>query len=280
MASSPEDTDRRPIDLEHRRLARPGCTVHYWFGGNPDGPVLVFTHGAGMDHRMFDAQLAAFADFRLLVWDLPRHGDSQPSAGRFEIPAVAEDLLAVLDDAGARRAVLVGQSLGGYVVQHAYRLAPDRVRALVLIGTTSIAQPYSRAEVISLRATLPLLALWPYRRLTATVARRLSTVPSVQDYVLSAMRRLTHRGFLTVWRGLTRSLGRVGLPGHRVEVPVLLANGVRDDLGSIRRHAPAWAAAEPLTTLVMIPGAGHNANQDNPQAFNRVLRDFLDELPD
>ena len=38
--------------------------------------ALVLTHGAAMDHQMFDAQLPAFADHRLLVWDVPGHGES------------------------------------------------------------------------------------------------------------------------------------------------------------------------------------------------------------
>jgi pimeloyl-ACP methyl ester carboxylesterase len=269
----------RAVDLQHHRLGRPNGPVHYWLGGDPDGPALVFTHGAAMDHHMFDAQLPAFADHRLLVWDVPGHGESQPRTGRFDVSAVAGDLLAVLDDAGIDRAVLVGQSLGGHVAQHAYLRAPDRVRAMVLIGATSIARAYTRAEVLALRATVPLLALWPYRRLTATVARSLSTVPEVREYALATMRRMPRRGFLAVWGGVSRVVGHRGLPGHRIEVPLLLVNGEHDDLGSIARHAAAWAAAEPRARLEVLPGAGHNANQDDPAAFNRVLREFLQARP-
>jgi 3-oxoadipate enol-lactonase len=269
-----------PVDLEHRRVQRPGGPVHYWLGGDPSGPVLVLAHGAGMDHRMFDPQLPAFTDHRLLVWDAPGHGESQPLTGPFHVPAVADDLLAVLDDAGAERVVLVGQSLGGHIVQHAHRRAPDRVRALVLIGSVSIAQAYSRSEVLALRATAPLLALWPYQHLTATVARRLSADPQVRAYALAAMRRIPPRTFHSIWRGVSRVVDGVGLPGHRIDVPMLLVNGDHDDLGSIARHAPAWAAAEPRARLVLVPGAGHNANQDAPEEFNRVLRGFLDGLAD
>jgi hypothetical protein len=73
--------------------------------------------------------------------------------------------------AGVDRAVLCGQSLGGYIAQHIYRLAPARVQAMILIGTTPIAKAYSRWEVWALKASLPLFRLWPYGHFTQTIAR-------------------------------------------------------------------------------------------------------------
>ncbi len=58
-------------------------------------------------------------------------------------------------------------------------------------------------------------------------------------------------------------------------MPFLLTHGGHDGTGSIRKQAPTWAAYEPDVKYVVIPDAGHNANQDNPEFFNRALREFM-----
>jgi pimeloyl-ACP methyl ester carboxylesterase len=56
-------------------LEREGCTLHYWLAGPKDRPLVVLTHGATMDHRMFVAQVAALAPHhRVLTWDVRGRG--------------------------------------------------------------------------------------------------------------------------------------------------------------------------------------------------------------
>src|SRR5690606_27347453 len=82
-------------DLSERTLLRSGSTIHYWVGGPEGRPLVTLTHGATMDHRMFDAQIPALADsYRVLICDVRGHGRSQPLGINFSIAAAAEDLLA------------------------------------------------------------------------------------------------------------------------------------------------------------------------------------------
>ncbi len=58
------------MDLQHQTFQNEGCDIHYWHrpGNGPD--YVVFLHGAGCDHRMFEPQLPIFDDsFNLLLWD-------------------------------------------------------------------------------------------------------------------------------------------------------------------------------------------------------------------
>jgi pimeloyl-ACP methyl ester carboxylesterase len=172
--------------------------------------------------------------------------------------------------------VLVGQSLGGYVAQHIYRQAPERVRALVQIGTTPVAKAYSKLDVLALRASLPLFRLWPFDNLTRVVARTTARTPAAQTYALEAIRRTSRDNFVTIWEAVSTAVNETGWPGFRVDVPLLLVHGDRDTAGSIRRDMPAWAADEPTAEYHVIPSAGHNANQDNPALMNELLLSFLE----
>ncbi|MEO8611686.1 MAG: alpha/beta fold hydrolase [Chloroflexota bacterium] len=272
MINTPQDGQ---ILAEHI-LERPGCSMHYWLGGREDAPLLAFLHGATMDHRMFDEQVKAFGDeYRILVWDARGHGASRPLGSSFVLGDCADDLIAIFDHLNVKKAVLIGQSMGGYIAQEVYRRYPERVAALVIIGAVNITFAYSKAEVWAVKLSLPILNVWPYANFTRTVAKSISIKPDVQAYALATINQLSRPEFLTIWKAVTLVITEKGYPGHHINVPFLLTHGDHDGTGSIRKQAPTWAAYEPDVKYAVIPNAGHNANQDNPDFFNRTLRELL-----
>ncbi|MFU8772045.1 MAG: alpha/beta fold hydrolase [Anaerolineales bacterium] len=257
-------------------LERDGCPIHYWVSGLVDRPLLVFMHGATMDHRMFDPQVDAFASqYRVLVWDARGHGKSQPLGARFSLEQCAQDMIAILDTLGISQAVLCGQSLGGYIAQHIYRIAPELVQAMVIIGSTPIAKAYSRWEVWALKASLPLFRLWPYNHFTQTIANSTAQTPAVRAYALQAARQIAKADFVSIWQAVTLAVDEKGDPSLRIDVPLLLIHGDNDRAGTIRRDMPQWAKWEKEATYQVVPNAAHNANQDNPEFTNQIMLAFL-----
>lgn len=108
-----------------------GVRVYYELHG--DGPALVFCHGSGGHHAIWWQQIAHFRDrYLVIALDFPGFGNSDSDPETWDAHAYPEAILAVLDDAGVDRAVLVGQSLGSapalaFAVNH-----PERVAAVVL----------------------------------------------------------------------------------------------------------------------------------------------------
>lgn len=265
------------VSATEHTINRPGCTLHYWLAGPEDRPLVTLLHGATMDHRMFDPQLAALVPaYRTLTWDARGHRQSRPT-GHFTLEDCTDDLIAILDHLGIEQTALVGQSMGGYVAQYVYLRYPKRVRSIVIIGATSIALPYSLWEMIGLKGTLPLFRFWPYQHLAGVVAHNTALKPDVQAYAREAVLQIEPREFITIWQAVTQAISRTGRPGHQINVPLLLTHGDHDQTGSIKRQAPIWAASEPDVEYVVIPNASHNANQDNPAFFNDLLLAFLNE---
>jgi pimeloyl-ACP methyl ester carboxylesterase len=273
------DYKHTPAGLTGHILERQGCPIHYWLGGPEDRPLLVMMHGATVDHRMFNAQAAdLMGDYRVLVWDARGHGKSQPIGDGFDILTCARDMLAILDSLGVEKAILIGQSMGGLIGQHLYRTAPERVRAMVVIGTTPIAKGYPKMEVLALKATMPLFNLWPYKHFIKTVANAIGLKQETRDYALEAIAQIEHRDFLTIWKAVTLIVDEKGIPEFVHDIPLLLIHGDADKSGTIARDMPLWAAWEPDVTYDVIPNAAHNANQDNPEAANKIIREFLSKL--
>ncbi|WP_440764260.1 alpha/beta fold hydrolase [Natronorubrum sp. DTA7] len=259
-------------------LERGGSQIHYWVVGPEDGPLVVCTHGATMDHRLFDPQLEALVDagYRVLAWDIRGHGISKPIGTDFTVPLVVDDLMAIIDRLGDEEVVLVGQSFGGYVSQELLFRYPERVTALGIIGSTDLLTVPPRLEYLALRLTPSLFRLWPAGHLRKVIAENTAETPAAKRYAYNATCQLSKREFLTVWKAV--AVCHHAEPGYRIRKPFLLTHGEHDGTGTIARDAPAWAERETDCRYEVIPGAGHNANQDNPGAFNEILLEFLEDV--
>jgi 3-oxoadipate enol-lactonase len=258
-------------------LVRDGCTIHYWKAGAADGPLVVFTHGAGMDHREWEAAIAMVArDYATVTWDVRAHGASRPNSKPFTIPLVTDDLIALLDELGATRAILVGHSMGGNIVQEVIFRYPARVRAAALLGCANNMGKLTAVERLQVRLSEPLFALYPYDLLRRQSADISADRPEVRTYLYETMGQMTKDEFVTVLLSLLRNLHEE--PGYTIPVPFLLSHGEHDRTGNIRRASPGWAKLEPQCEYVVVPDAGHMANMDNPAFFNQMLGQFLQGL--
>jgi pimeloyl-ACP methyl ester carboxylesterase len=121
------------------KLKVQGRTAYAYSGGKPFDPTLpclVFVHGAVGDHSVWTllARWAAHHGHAVLAVDLPGHQRSEgPPLANVE--AMADWLLALLDAAAVKRAVLAGHSLGSLVALQAAAQAPGRAAGLLMFGT-------------------------------------------------------------------------------------------------------------------------------------------------
>lgn len=272
------DTGAPPQPTEHV-IERSGSRIHVWATGPADGAPIVLSHGASMDHHMFDQQLGALvgAGYRVLTWDLRGHGRSQP-LGRtpVRISDLTEDLLAILDCLEISGPICVGgQSLGGYVAQELLYREPERVAAVVIVGSTCITMPIPWWESWALRSSPWWFVPWPWPHLRRTVATATALRQEVREYAEEAIGMMSKRDFIQIWRGVSQSMRPER--GYHIDVPLLLTHGDQDRTGNIARTAPNWAARDPYCRYEVIPNASHNANQDNAEYFNRILLEFLTE---
>lgn len=258
-------------------LSRNSTLLHYWlYDTHTIGlPTLVFTHGAGADHRMFDTQVAALAgQYRLLTWDVRGHGQSRPIGDAYTIDIAVDDLVAILDREGIDQAVFIGQSMGGNISQALVQRYPERVQALVLVDCVCNTNALSAFEQWAIGLTPALLRLYPYDMLLRQSAQAVSKKREVQAYLYDAMKKLSKDDVVTVMTATTACLRSD--PTYRIPKPFLLVRGEHDNAGAIKKQAMAWAAREPnCREYAIIPDAGHCANQDNPTVFNKRLMAFL-----
>ncbi|HEX9066913.1 MAG TPA: alpha/beta fold hydrolase [Streptosporangiaceae bacterium] len=220
-------------------------------GGSSSRLPLLLTHGFGESARMWAPNVAALsADRPVITWDMRGHGDSDSPEDQalYTQQACLADMAALLDEAGAERAVLGGLSLGGYLSLAFRNAYPHRVAALLLFDTG----PGFRNDEARQR--------WNEQAMK-TADRLERSGPAALGRARAARGMLTQSGAQVI----------ESLPS--VDVPTLVLVGADDTdfLGA----ASYVAAKVHGATLVTIAGAGHIANVDQPAAFNEAVTAFL-----
>jgi 3-oxoadipate enol-lactonase len=264
--------------ITHHELEQNDCWLHYWLAGPSRRPLVVFTHGLTMDHRMFEAQVEAVAQqYRVLIWDVRGHGQSQPLGDGFSVRGVVEDLIVLLNLLGYEQATLVGHSMGGYVSQELLFLYPERVTALVTIGCTCLTLKHPKIIELGLRMSPLALALYPYHFFKWQAAWGITVTPKVRAYVYEGLVQLSKQQFVTMWSALVSCFHEE--PDYQIKHPLLVTHGEHDHIGFgvMRQQALAWTARDPDSRYAVIPAAGHNAHQENPDFFNKKLHQFLNQ---
>src|SRR5437764_9439434 len=155
-----------------------------------DGPPVILSHGFLMDREMFAPQVEALSpEFRVITWDERGFGETEFDGQPFTYWDSAQDCLGLLDQLGIQEAVLGGMSQGGFLSMRAALLAPERVRALVLIDTQSgVEDPERLPAYKQLQATW--LDAGPIDELTQAVANLIIGDPEMNAVWIEKWKKL------------------------------------------------------------------------------------------
>jgi len=245
-------------------IDRDGVSIHYETHGS--GPPLLLSHGYGATCRMWDGQIAAFANrYRVILWDMRGHGQSaDPAQPTLYSQALSVgDMAAVLDACGEERAIVGGLSLGGVMSLAFYIAKPERVVALLLCDTgPGFRNPEARER-------------WNERaeaRARDLEEHGLAVMGGGAETRLGGHR--SARGLAGAARGMLKQRTSDlidSLPGIAVPTLVLVGSEDKNFLSAADYMTGKIGGAQKAVIL----NAGHAANLDQPAAFNRAVEGFL-----
>jgi pimeloyl-ACP methyl ester carboxylesterase len=250
------------------KLDRDGVKIHYEVHGS--GPTILLSHGYSSTARMWDGQIAALKDrYQVVVWDMRGHGESDypKDQSLYSEALTVGDMKALLDQVGAKKAIIAGLSLGGYMSLAFNASHPERVRALMLFDT---GPGFKKDEA---RAKWNATA---HQRAARLDAEGLAALNSSDEVKLTRHRDAT--GLAGAARGmLAQENDRVIQSLDKVAVPALVLVGANDT--NFLAATDYMAAKIKQAIKVVIADAGHAANLHQPALFNRAVEAFLARLP-
>jgi 3-oxoadipate enol-lactonase len=259
---------------------RDGARIHYDTHG-AGSPPIVFAHGVLFDGRMFDDQVAAFADReRCITFDFRGQGRSAVAASGYDMDSLADDAAALIETLGAAPCHFVGVSMGGFIGMRLAARRPNLLRSLVLVATTAEAE----AHALRYRALNLLARAFGYRPVAERVMRILFGAAFLEDPARSTLRdawraRLLQNDPTGIYRAVAAVYARRDaldlLP--RIRVPALVVVGA-DDVATPPALAERLRAGIAGARLVVVPRAGHSPTIEEPEAVNAAIRAFIEAV--
>lgn len=256
-----------------------GITLAYSDQGQ--GLPVVFLHAFPFNRTMWEPQLKGLSDrFRVITVDLRGHGESDAPLWRYSMDQFADDVKGLLDHLSIRQAILVGLSMGGYIIFAFWRRYPERVKALVLADTRATPDTEEgRAKRIAMAQAL-------YKDGPSAVADLMMPMllsPASQSGRPDLVQRV--RGIITSTQ-ISGILGDLMALHDRpdsapllkdIRCPTLIIVG-EQDTGTPPSDARLIAEGIKGAQMEIIPGAGHISNMEQPETFNRTIRSFLEGI--
>ncbi len=247
----------------------PQNTLQYRFDGPDGAPVLILGPSLGTTWHMWDRQIPELTQtWRVLRFDLPGHGGA-PAHAADSVGALADRLLATLDEVGVQRFGYAGCALGGAIGADLALRHPQRVASLALIAASprfGTADEFRRRGVIVRTNGLePVSRTSPERWFTPGFA---AAQPAITEWAVQMVRTTDPGCYIAACEALAsfdirEDLGRIG-------VPALVLVGSEDQVTG-PAEARTLVAGIPDARLAVVPGASHLAPVEQPAAVTDLL---------
>jgi pimeloyl-ACP methyl ester carboxylesterase len=259
--------------------------LYYELAG--EGSPFVMIHAGVADCRQWNREFAAFADhYRVLRYDMRGYGKSEPVEGKFSHMG---DLITLLDHIGIDEPlVLMGCSMGGGIALNFALTHPSRVRALIMVGSGPNGLDLDVPDHPKAAEAEEAFKSEDYDRVIELDAQIwFDGMKRTPEQVNLEMRTL----FVDMDRiALTHELKKLGervpdIEGKSAErlgelkIPVLVIVG-DNDIPFIQGAADFMAENIASARKVVIRDAAHLCNMDHPEAFEGIVREFLEVLPE
>jgi len=264
--------------------ATDGTRVHMRDEGPRDGPVLMLLHGSNSSLQSWEPWVADLKrDHRVISFDFPGHGLTGPAkSGVYTATSYLQIIEDVRKAAGVERAVVVGNSMGGYMAWR-YALAhPERLSGLVLISAAGYPLEKGRPAVFALAAAPVLGEMFSSMTNPSMIERNLKTVMADDaDVTPELVKRYTdlllHDGNREAT--LKRLRTPIDQPDAwkdipRITAPTLVMWGAQDPWIPVA-DAERFGKEIKGATVKIYPDLAHVAHEEDPPRTLADLRAFL-----
>lgn len=246
-----------------------------------NGPrhVVVLSHALGCDLSMWNGLVEALADeCRVITYDHRGHGRSAVPDAPYDMEALADDAAHIIRETEGAPVVWIGISMGGMVGQELALRHPSLVSALVIANSTSRypeeAQTAWQQRIVTLEQQgIPGIVEATLQRFFSPAfhERAPATVDAFRRRLLST----ELQGYLGCCHAVRAINTTDRLPHIAVPVQVIASE---QDQGTPVAMAKAMVEKLPRAKLTVLPDAAHLSVIEQPDAFARIVKDFLREL--
>ncbi len=223
---------------------------------NSNKPTIVFAPGFMTDHDLWRDVVPHFSDYNIIYADF-REGSTLQELAASNLKRCPE------------RFTLMGFSLGGYIARHMLYQAPERVQALILVGTSTRPSGPSVSGPTTNKM---------FRGMSrAALVRAVHTSRAEDEALIQRMKDMGTRLGAEVFARLSALDRKSDLEEMRgIQCPVLVVTADQDRLRSLDESKEMAEAAQ--AKLAVLEHCGHMMPMEEPDQLARVVRPWLGEI--
>ena len=259
----------------HKTLVKDGYEIHYFICDNSKGrATILFIHPAFSDHTCFNKQIDLFSkEFNVITIDLLGHGLSKVGRSKDKIDKSTEHINEILQQENINAIHLVGVSIGGLIAQCFAEQYSEKTLSLTAVGGYNISHKNKEAEKVQRKEMFKwifkiIFSMDSFRRYAASVSV-IDKVEQVRFY--ESTKGFTRKSFM-VMSGASKFISEK--TDTIRPYPLLILAG-DNDIEIAKKMSEQWHNEEELSEFHFIENAGHCANMDNSEMFNKVISDFI-----
>lgn len=245
------------------------------------GDPVIFIHGHSFDHSEWDPQFPEFAKkFRTITYDCRGYGRSSMPVEGYEF-LHAEDLVKLMDKLGIEKAHLVGLSMGGFIINdmlalHQHRILSATIASSDVFPVPGPDQPWTdegiakrRKEIADMKARGTICQKWNW--LAGLMGKGGSHLLQIRRPVWDMIYKWDQWQPLHMEPRLVLGNSVVEkLKNQEITVPIMILTG------EVEKDRPSkLMECLPTAKRVIIPDAGHVSNLENPEAFTKLVMQFI-----
>lgn len=242
-------------------------------------PALVFVHGWGNNTSVWDAQISHFSrKYRVIAVDLPGFGESGYNRTNWTMASFGEDVAAVIKKLNLKQVVVVGFSMGGPVIIETAKTSPENLIGLVLVDVLQdVEVKYPPQMITYIDSVLMDLVTNPtnekavaggfYKKNPEASFKRVLSM-------LSANKNTSRIGWKESIDDFFRWSNEDCIESlKKIRVPIISINSDMEptNVEAFKKYVPSYQ-------LRIIPDVAHLVMWDNPEEFNRLLEESIQEF--
>jgi len=255
-------------------ITLPDINLHYESYG--EGEPVLFIHGLGSSVRDWEYQVNEFSkDWQVVVFDVRGHGQSEKPPGPYTIPLFARDTAELVRSLGLAPVHVVGISMGGMIGLQLVIDRPDLIKSLVVINSGSELVIKSVKDQLQVWQRLLIPRVFGMRKMGVILGERLFPKPEhaeIKQIFIDRWAENDVRSYMESFKALVGWSVTDRL--KEIESPVLVVAADEDYTPVASKEA--YVRLIKLGELVVIKDSRHPTPVDQPEAFNQVLREFLE----
>jgi len=250
--------------------------IETYYEVHGDGTPLVFIHGVGACHKMWQPQIEPFSKhFEVIVYDVRGHGESSGYDEKYSIRLFASDLKVLLDELRVAKAHICGLSMGGLIAQQFAIDYPNMVNKLVLAGTFCHIPLWGKilmsfARVLN-RIVLTFISMETNAKIGAKGLFKKKEQEELREFFIKEVNKISKKEFFKVIAATyafdsLKQLKDIGSP-----TLILNAEGEKHE----RRQAEIIQREIKNSRKELILDTFHAMNLEKPEEFNALVLGFL-----